>query len=168
MRLEKGYLHWKSDILTEFDPFETGLERFVRMDKGEFVGKAALERRMTEGPRRKLVMLDIDCDDRPAHGGASVMHQARVVGTVTSGGWGHRTGLNLALAFVEPDLAAGTTKLQIDMIGNLFDAAVIGRSPYDPSNLRVRQGPPLSGPHSIREAATRALANAAGTRHDAS
>jgi len=32
MRLEKGYLHWKTDILTEFDPFETGLQRFVKVD----------------------------------------------------------------------------------------------------------------------------------------
>ena len=45
MRLEKGYLHWKSDILTEFDPFETSLDRFVRMDKPDFIGKAALAAR---------------------------------------------------------------------------------------------------------------------------
>ncbi len=84
-------------------------------------------------------MLDINCTDRPAHGGASVMLDGRVVGTVTSGAWGHRTGLNLALAFVEPDLAAEATGMQVDMIGDLFDASFIGRSPYDPSNLRVRQ-----------------------------
>ena len=42
MRLEKGFLHWKADILTEFDPFETGLDRFVNLEKGDFVGKSAL------------------------------------------------------------------------------------------------------------------------------
>ena len=36
MRMEKGYLHWKSDILTEFDPFETGLERFVGYSQERF------------------------------------------------------------------------------------------------------------------------------------
>ena len=42
MRLEKGFLHWKADLLTEFDPFETGLDRFVRPDKGAFIGQDAL------------------------------------------------------------------------------------------------------------------------------
>ena len=42
MRMEKGYLHWKADLLTEFDPFETGLGRFVQMDKETFIGRRAL------------------------------------------------------------------------------------------------------------------------------
>jgi hypothetical protein len=39
MRMEKGFLHWKSDLITELDPFETGLDRFVKMDKPDFIGK---------------------------------------------------------------------------------------------------------------------------------
>ncbi|MEO1001296.1 MAG: glycine cleavage T C-terminal barrel domain-containing protein, partial [Pseudomonadota bacterium] len=138
MRIEKGYLHWKSDILTEFDPFETGLARFVRMEKGAFVGKEALARRQAEGPRRAFVTLDVACDDRAAHGGASVMIGDRVVGTVTSGDWGHRTGLNLAMAFVEPQLAAPGTEVEIDMLGTRFRAVVIPAGPYDPDYTRVR------------------------------
>ena len=42
MRLEKGFLHWKTDILTEFDPFETGLNKFVNINKNEFIGKEAI------------------------------------------------------------------------------------------------------------------------------
>ena len=125
MRLEKGYLHWKADILTEFDPFETGLARFVDLVKPEFVGRAALLERHEAGPRKRLATL-------------SVMAEGRVAGTVTSGGWGHRTGLNLALAFVEPDLAEVGTALSIDMLGAEFPAAAIAPSPYDPGNLRVR------------------------------
>lgn len=138
MRLEKGYLHWKADILTEFDPFETGLARFVDLDKPEFVGRSALLERHEAGPRKRLATLSVDCDDRAAHPGASVMAEGRVAGTVTSGGWGHRTGLNLALAFVEPDLAEVGTALSIDMLGAEFPAAAIAPSPYDSGNLRVR------------------------------
>lgn len=138
MRLEKGYLHWKADILTEFDPFETGLARFVDLGKPEFVGRAALLERHEAGPRKRLATLSVDCADRAAHPGASVMAEGRVAGTVTSGGWGHRTGLNLALAFVEPDLAEVGTALSIDMLGAEFPAAAIAPSPYDPGNLRVR------------------------------
>ena len=138
MRLEKGYLHWKSDLLTEFDPFETGLDRFVDLGKQEFVGKEALLARQKAGPMRKLVSLALDGRDAAAHGGASVMVADRVVGTVTSGEWGHRTGLNLAYAFVEPDLAAEGSALHVDVLGKMVAAEVITPGPYDPSYSRVR------------------------------
>ena len=138
MRLEKGFLHWKSDILTEFDPFETGLGRFVRLDKGEFVGRDALIARHNAGPTRSLVTLSVDATDRAAHPGASVMAGDRVVGTVTSGDWGHRTGLNLALAFMEPDHATLDTGVTIDMLGDLIPAKVIPPCPYDPDYTLVR------------------------------
>ncbi|MEL6960931.1 MAG: FAD-dependent oxidoreductase [Pseudomonadota bacterium] len=85
MRMEKGFLHWKSDLITEFDPFETGLDRFVKMEKGDFVGKAALQARMKDGPTKRFVTLHLDSTEAPALGGASVMVGDRVVGTVTSG-----------------------------------------------------------------------------------
>nr|WP_309504560.1 FAD-dependent oxidoreductase [uncultured Roseovarius sp.] len=138
MRMEKGYLHWKADLLTEFDPFETGLDRFVKMDKPDFIGKEALAARHADGPRRKLVCLSIDSREAPAHGGASVMVEGRVTGTVTSGDWGHRTGLNLAYAFVEPALAATGTQVEIDIIGQMVSAQVIPMGPYDPGLERVR------------------------------
>ncbi|MEM9318375.1 MAG: FAD-dependent oxidoreductase [Pseudomonadota bacterium] len=138
MRLEKGYLHWKSDILTEFDPYETGLDRFVKLDKGDFVGRTALERRHNEGPKKRLVTLSIDASDRPAHGGASVMAGADIVGTVTSGGFGYRTGLNLALAFVDPERADPGTGLALDLLGDVIPAEVIPPCPYDPDYAHVR------------------------------
>ncbi len=138
MRLEKGYLHWKADILTEFDPFETGLHRFVKLDKGDFVGKSALQTRAADGPRKCLVTLEVAAPDRAAHGGASVMVGERVVGTVTSGAFGHRTGKNLAYAFVDPGRAAVGTDLSLDLLGDRFDARVIPTGPYDPDFARVR------------------------------
>jgi dimethylglycine dehydrogenase len=138
MRLEKGFLHWKADILTEFDPFETGLERFVKLDKPEFIGKSALTARHAAGPTKRLVTLSVDCRDRPAHSGSSIMLDGQVVGTVTSGDWGHRTGLNLALAFVDPAFAPPGSKLDIDMLGTLFSAEVIPSAPYDPEFTLVR------------------------------
>ncbi|WP_205410787.1 glycine cleavage T C-terminal barrel domain-containing protein [Salaquimonas pukyongi] len=102
MCMEKGFLHWRADILTEFDPFETSLDRFVKPGKPDFIGKEALLKRQAEGPQKKLVMLKLDATHAPAHPGASLMQADQVVGTVTSGDWGHRTGLNLAYAFVSP------------------------------------------------------------------
>lgn len=138
MRLEKGYLHWKADILTEFDPFETGLDRFVKLDKGDFVGRQALLRCKEAGPGRKLVTLRIEGDDAPAHGGASVMLDGQVIGTVTSGEWGHRVGMNLAYAFVEPAHAHMCSRFDIDIIGTLTPAEIIPPCPYDPGYERIR------------------------------
>lgn len=137
MRLEKGYLHWKADILTEFDPFETGLDRFVKMDKPNFIGKTALEKRMTDGPSRKLVTLAVECTHAPTHGGASVMVDGKVVGTVTSGDWGHRVAQNLAYAFVHPKLARIGAELVIDILSDLIPAKIIADGPYDPEYAKI-------------------------------
>ena len=138
MRIEKGFLHWKADILTEFDPFETGLDRFVALEKGDFVGRKALIERHGAGPRRKLVTVRLEGRAAPGHGGASLMTDGRVVGTITSGEWGHRVGMNLAYAFVEPELSAPGTRLEVDIIGTLTPAIVIPASPYDPGQSLVR------------------------------
>ncbi|MCP4998501.1 MAG: FAD-dependent oxidoreductase, partial [Hyphomicrobiales bacterium] len=138
MRLEKGYLHWKADILTEFDPFETGLERFVKMDKDDFIGKSFLAARTAKAITKKLVTLEVVCTHAPAHGGASVMQEGNVAGTVTSGDWGHRVGKNLAYAFVKPHLAGPGTSMKVDVLGDLVSAQVIEMSPYDPAHERMR------------------------------
>jgi len=138
MRMEKGFLHWKADLITEYDPFETGLDRFVKLVKGDFIGRDALIERQKKGPVRKLVTLRVETDTAPAHGGASLMQGDKVVGTVTSGDWGHRVGMNLAYAFVDPEMAEIGTAMQIDLCGELVAAEVIAPSPYDPSFERMR------------------------------
>ncbi|WP_422024356.1 GcvT family protein [Roseibium sp.] len=138
MRMEKGFLHWKADLITEFDPFETGLDRFVKLDKPDFVGKDALIQRLKDGPRKKLVTLKIDATHAPAYGGASLMQGDTVVGTVTSGDWGHRSGLNLAYAFVDTALSGEGTVLDLDLLGARVSVEIIAPSPYDPGHRRMR------------------------------
>ena len=132
MRMEKGFLHWKSDLITEFDPFETGLDRFVKMDKPDFIGKAALENRVRNGVQKRLVSLEINCDHAPAYGGASLMQGGDVVGTITSGAWGYRVGKNLAYAFIDTKFSEIGTCVKLDLLGQLVDATVCAPSPYDP------------------------------------
>lgn len=138
MRMEKGFLHWKAELLTEFDPLETSLDRFVKLDKPDFIGKKALIARTKSGLTKKLVTLAVECDHAPAYGGASVRVEGDIVGTVTSGDWGHRTGLNLAMAFVDPKYAEIGTVLSVDVIGEDIQAKVIDPAPYDPSFDKMR------------------------------
>lgn len=109
------------------------------MDK-EFIGKSALQKMVTAGPRKCLVSLELDCDHAPAHGGASVYAGDRLVGTVTSAAWGYRVSRNLAYAFVDPDCVATGTDLTVDVMGRPQPARVIAPSPYDPELLNVRTG----------------------------
>ncbi len=138
MRVEKGYLHWKSDLIYEQNPMETGLDRFVRLDKPFFVGKQALIRQIDRGPRKRMISMAVDCDLACAHSGAPVFAQGRQVGSVTSSGFGHRTNLNIAYAFVAPAQAEIGTGLEIGILGDHYPARVIHPVQYDPDNLRVR------------------------------
>lgn len=138
MRMEKGYLHWKTDILTEFDPFETGLDRFVKLDKPDFIGKDALLKHHGTGQTHRLVTLRLDTATSPAHPGASVMIKDEVVGSITSGDWGHRVGMNLAYAFIRTEALSKTAALEVDVIGKRVPAEIIANAPYDPEGVRVR------------------------------
>lgn len=137
MRMEKGYLHWKSELITEFNPFEAGLDRFVNMDK-DFIGKTALSAQASSGLRQQLVMLDIDSTTVPAHGGSSVMLDDKVIGTVTAGVWGYRIKRNLAFAYIDPKYAAIGSQMTVDMLGDRVKATVTQRTLYDATNANMK------------------------------
>ena len=137
MRLEKGYRHWKADLITEFNPFESALDRFVKMDK-DFIGKDALVKMQKAGPRRQFVSMIVDCDEAPAHPGDSVIRDGKVIGTLTSAAWGYRVGKNLTCAFVDPEFAEVGTTFEVEIIGQAFSATVCEECLYDPSYELVR------------------------------
>ena len=137
MRVEKGYRHWKADLLTEYDPLESGLERFVQMDK-DFLGKdALLERR--KKPGRRFVSLTVDCADAPAQpGDALLADDGRTVGSVTSAAFGHRVRENLAMGFVDSEFAELGGELGALILGEVCAAKIVAPCRYDPKNERVR------------------------------
>ncbi|MFK7892665.1 MAG: FAD-dependent oxidoreductase [Granulosicoccus sp.] len=139
MRLEKGYRHWKADLITEFDPLESALERFVKLDKGDFIGKEALLEHKSNGPRRKFVSLVLDCTHAAAHGGDSILaSDGSCIGTITSGGWGFRTQKNIAMGFVDPNFDKLGKSLLVEVIGEPVQATVVEADLYDPEYKRIR------------------------------
>jgi dimethylglycine dehydrogenase len=138
MRLEKGYLHWKADLIVEHNPFEAGLDRFVDLDKEDFIGKAGLLQQVERGMRKRLVSMTVDCEIAPAHGGDPVFSGARQVGSVTSAGYGHRVDRNIAYAYVDPDSAGVGTRLDVGILGERYDAVVVEPILYDPENRLPR------------------------------
>jgi dimethylglycine dehydrogenase len=138
MRLEKGFLHWKADILTEFDPFETGLDKFVNMNKNEFIGKEALKNRQSKGCLNRLVSLEISIKNAPAHAGATLSVKNKVIGTVTSGDWGHRINKNIAYAYIKSEYSSIGSEIFVDILGEKINAKIIKSCPYDPNFNIIR------------------------------
>jgi glycine cleavage system aminomethyltransferase T/glycine/D-amino acid oxidase-like deaminating enzyme len=135
LRLEKGYRAWASDLNAETTPYEAGLGFAVKRDKGDFVGRAALERE----PRQQLVCLTLADARAIALGSEPVRTEAgEIVGRVTSGGYGYAVGASIAYAYVPPVLAEVGTRLAVDIFGEWIDAEVRAEPLYDPKGERVR------------------------------
>ncbi|MGR3626147.1 MAG: GcvT family protein [Limimaricola sp.] len=140
MRLEKGYGAWRREFSGDYSALESGLDRFVKLDKAtDFPGKAALAAQAAAGPARRLVSLVVDAPDSDAPGAAPVWQGDRIVGEVTSAGYGQRVEAAIALAMVESASAAPGTALEIDIRGDRRPASVQpGICRWDPANERIR------------------------------
>ena len=138
LRLDKSYRAMYRDMNTEFTAFESGLDRFLKLDKGEFTGRDALKRQRTEGLSRKLVTLRIAPGAGSLFSNEGVYDGGHLVGRVSSGGYSYHLGHDIGLAFVGTDYSKEGTELRIPVLGEDRDATVIADSPYDPLNDRCR------------------------------
>jgi 4-methylaminobutanoate oxidase (formaldehyde-forming) len=137
LRLEKGYRVWGSDISPESDPYQAGLGAFVKLDKGEFIGRSALlEKRETPAPT-KLACLVLDDPRSVALGSEPVRIAGNVVGRVTSGGYGYTVGKSIAYAYV-PSSATVGTPVEVEIFGTWVGGAIAQEPLYDPLGSRVR------------------------------
>ena len=99
-RLEAALRLWGNDMDETVNAYAAGLGWTVKLDKGEFVGREALKKVKAEGPRRRLVGLEMQPGDIARHG-ASVSAGGRQVGVITSGTHSFFLGYPVALAMVE-------------------------------------------------------------------
>jgi dimethylglycine dehydrogenase len=138
LRIEKSYKYWRVDLSTEYTALEAGLGRFVHLNKGEFVGREALVRQQQKGLPRNFVTLACEVKDADPLGNEPIWQGKRMVGRATSGAYGYSIGKSLAVGYVEPDVAAPGTKLEIEILSERFPATVVPESPWDPENARLR------------------------------
>ena len=138
LRLEKGYRAWKVDITHEYTPLDAGLDRFVQLDKVDFIGKAALLRQKQIGVAERLVPLLVEADDADAPVCAPVYRNGETVGLVTSGGYGYAIRSSIALAYLRTDLTATGTEVEIEILGRRRKAVVAEEPIWDPTNARLR------------------------------
>ncbi len=139
LRLEKSFGIWSAEFTQGYTPGATGMDKWIFWDKADFVGRAAaIAERDGNGPPQKLVTLEVDVGDADASGFEPVWSKDKLVGFVTSGGYGHTLETSLAMAMVNSDLTDLGTELDVHVVGVKRSAKVIAPSPYDPKGLVMR------------------------------
>ena len=139
LRVEKSYRMIGTEMSIEYAALESGLDRFVKLDKGEFTGHEGLLAWQQRGFENSFVTLAVDGpEDADALGNNPLFSDGDMVGRATSGNYGFRLEQSLALGMVNPSFGEEGTKLEIDILGTRYPCQVIPESPYDPQNQRLR------------------------------
>jgi sarcosine dehydrogenase len=135
LRLEKHYLVWGSDITQDYNPYEAGLSFCVAADKGEFLARAALAEVKARGPKQKLAWFTAPAQVN-MFGGEIVLSGDRVLGRITSAGYGYTVGRNLFCAYLAAD-APVVAEYAVEVMGKRYPAARHTRPLYDPDRTRI-------------------------------
>jgi 4-methylaminobutanoate oxidase (formaldehyde-forming) len=143
LRLETGYRHWESDITPDDTPYEAGLGFGVKLDKGDFRGRAALLDKKEAGITRKLVMFTPQDPDIMLYGSEPIYRDGVWMNNLTSGAYGFKIGSAVGMGYVKNE--DGITdqwvldgKYELEVEGKMIPVGVHIRSPYDPKNQRTR------------------------------
>ena len=112
LRMEKAYRGWGSELTNEIDMFEAGMDRFIRLDKADFIGRQASLATKQRGARTRLVYLQVDTANCDCAGNEPIYAGDRLVGLTTSGAYGHAVDKSLAFAYVDPAHATPGASLE--------------------------------------------------------
>ena len=139
LRIEKSYRMIGAELSIEYAALESGLDRFVRLDKGDFIGRPGLLAWQQRGFANAFVTLEVDAPkDADPIGNNPLYLGAEMVGRSTGGNYGFRVEKSLALGMVRPELAAVGQQLDIEVLGERCPAKVVPDSPWDGANERLR------------------------------
>ncbi len=141
LSIEKSYRLVPRELSIEYSAYESGLDRFVHTNKGQFIGRDALVKGRERGLNWNFVTMEIHGitdSDSDARGSEPIYAKGKLIGRATNGAFGWRVNKSLALGMVKPEFASVGTELEIKILDKLFKATVIPESPYDPDNNALR------------------------------
>ena len=144
LRMEKAYRAWGREVTIDDTPWEAGLGFAVRLDKAvPFLGREALLEQRERTLTKRLLNFVLEDEAALPWGDEPILRDGRVVGTVTSAGFGHTLGRGVAMGYVrDPDgvddayVAGG--RFELDVAGDRIPARASLVPPYDPRALRVK------------------------------
>ncbi len=140
MRFEKNFGTWGREYRPIYTPVEAGLDAFVHLDKGDFIGRDAAAAARAAGPKRRLMGFTIDAKDADAIGDEPIWHGGKVVGWVTSGAYAHHSARSVALGYIPAELAGdgATGAFEVEIIGERRKATLQPTPLFDPEGKRMR------------------------------
>ena len=141
LRMEKGYRYFGTDLTMLETPFEAGLGAFVRLGKGEFIGRAALQaahETSAGAATRRLRTLRIGGKDwLPVYGGEAVRADGDVMGRLRSVAFGPTLSATIGYAYCPATLEEGTA-LEVDVFDGRVPAVIAADVLVDPRGERMR------------------------------
>lgn len=137
LRLEKSWGVWMLDYRPDFTAGQSGMDVFINWKK-DFIGKEAAEKERAEGVDKKLVTLVIDVDGIDVSNDEAILKDGEAVGYVSSGGYAHHVKKSVALGYVPTELAEGGTKLEVEILGEMYPAEIQGTPLYDANGANMR------------------------------
>lgn len=132
LRLEMGYPLNGSDLTPQRTPIEAGLRFFVKLDKGEFVGRRVLAQQAADGPAVRLLAFRMTGKGPPPRAHYPVVHDGQRVGEITSGTLSPSLDQGIGMAYLPAGLAEPGTEIGIDIRGRVFPAVVVKKPFYKP------------------------------------
>jgi len=140
LRLESKMALYGHEIGDKINVWEAGLDRYCKMEKGDFLGRAALEQARAAGLRRTLVGIEM-VDRGIAREEYYCLNEAgEAIGVVTSGSPSPTLGKNIALAYVPPSYSAVGTVLYVEIRGQKCKARLVPTPFYKrPKKTAVQQ-----------------------------
>lgn len=166
LRIEKAFPLYGPDISQEVTPFHIGLDRWIRFDKRQFVGRDALLRQQDLGLEERWVGLELESDipakkDDKVYSIADVAtyrekmftgseageefdpeEEGEEVGVITSSAKGHSVDKMLALGFIRTTHTYPGARLLVNSDGRTSLAKVVQTPFFDPTGVRMRaKGP---------------------------
>jgi aminomethyltransferase len=141
-RLEAALRLWGNDMDESVNPYEAGLGWVVKLDKGDFVGSAALQRVKADGPARRLVGLKMESGNIARHGASVSAHGAKA-GVITSGTHSFFLGYPIALAMVEAASCRVGDTVGVEVRGREAPAEVV-KLPFYRGSARSAVSPTRS------------------------
>jgi glycine cleavage system aminomethyltransferase T len=136
LRIEKGYRLWGTDMTAEHQPAAAGVGFAVKMDKADFIGKAALQR--ADAPQNVLRSIVFDEPTAVALGKEPVFIDDRCAGYVTSAGYSPTIGRTIAYAWLPASTDVGDA-VTVDYRGARYGATVHAEPVVDPEMARIRR-----------------------------
>ncbi len=124
LRLESAMSLYGHELADDITPLEAGLGWITKLEKGDFIGSAALRKQKEEGLQRKIVGFEMK-EPGIARDGFDVYFEEEKVGRVTSGSPAPFLKTNIGLAFVPPELAKVGQEIRIDVRGKLLHAQIV-------------------------------------------